>query len=286
LPEEHRTRLVSLVDQVQRQSEHRQQEAAAIATIKPVSAKGSVEELSKQVVLVESVSLDISTVRQLAEEKLSAIRNELSRLESYREGIPARLSAVQDLRSLDGLQSDILRHVNLYEGSAFASQVEGFLEQCKLLKTFLESVERLRREPIIAPVEAQERMSELNRLAQDHRSQLGNGQDSLISKAIVEIEEQVTKQRIAATRWLEECEETLAGAQGLDALLKRLRSAPAFLSDDERPRLERAFAETSARIDDDQVLRVLVNFEQISNPHKRVECLDRIKALLERDLTT
>ena len=286
LPEEQRSRLESLIDQVRRQSEHRQQEAAAIATIKSVSAKGSVEELSKQVVLVESVPLDISSVGQLAEEKLSAIRNELNRLESYREGIPARLSAVRDLRSLDGLQSDILRHVNLYEGSAFASQVEGFLEQCRLLKTFLESVERLRRDPIISPVEAQERMSELNRLAQDHRSQLGNGQDSLISKAIVEIEEQVTKQRVAATRWLEECEETLAGAQDLDALLKRLRSAPAFLSDDERPRLARAFAETSARIDDDQVLRVLVNFEQISNPHKRVECLDRIKALLERDLTT
>ena len=285
LPEEQRSRLESLIEQVRRQGEHRQHEAAAIATIKSVSAKGSVEELGKQLALVESVSLDMTSVQQLAQEKLSAIRNELSKLESYREGIPARLSAIRDLRSLDGIQSDILRHVNLYEGSAFASQVEGYLKQCKLLKTLLESVEHLRRVPIISPVEAQERMSELNRLAQDHRSQLGNGQDALISEAIVEIEEQVTKQRVAAARWLEECEETLAGGQDLGALLKRLRSAPAFLSDDERPQLAKAFAETSARIDDDQVLRVLVNFEQISNPLKRVECLDRIKALLERDST-
>jgi hypothetical protein len=286
LPEGQRPRLESLTDMVRLRTEQRQQEAAVIGTLKSVSAKGSVEELGKQLVFVESVSVDTVSGKELVQQKLAAIRSELHRLEMYRLGIPARLSAVLNLRSLDEIQSDILRHVNLYEGSAFAPEIEDALERCKQLKSFFESLDRLRNMPVVAPLDAQELISGLRHLANDYGSQLADAQGSLISEAIIDIEEQVRRQMAAATRWLAECEADLASGQHLDALLKRLQTAPAFLSDNEKPRLSQILQEATSRIDDDQVLRVLVNFEQISNPMKRVECLDRIKALLERDSTT
>jgi len=123
-------------------------------------------------------------------------------------------------------------------------------------------------------------------VAHDYGPQLTNAQESLISEAVADIEEQVGRQMASAARWIAECEVDLASGERLDALLKRLQATPAFLSDNEKPRLAQLLKETTLRIDDDQVLRVLVSFEQISNPIKRVECLDRIKALLEQDSTT
>jgi hypothetical protein len=286
LPEDQRPRLEALANTVRSQTEQRQQEATVIGTLKSVSAKGSVEELGKQLALVESASVVTDPAKELVQQKLSAIQSELHRLEVYRLDIPTRLSAVLNLRSLDEIQSDILRHVNLYEGSAFAPEIENALERCKQLRSFFQSLDRLRNGSIVTPLDAQELVSGLRRVAHDYGPQLTNAQESLISEAVADIEEQVGRQMASAARWIAECEVDLASGERLDALLKRLQATPAFLSDNEKPRLAQLLKETTLRIDDDQVLRVLVSFEQISNPIKRVECLDRIKALLEQDSTT
>ena len=286
LPKDQRPRLEALTNTVRSQTEQRQQEATVIGTLKSVSAKGSVEELGKQLALVESASVVTDPAKELVQQKLSAIQSELHRLEVYRLDIPTRLSAVLNLRSLDEIQSDILRHVNLYEGSAFAPEIENALERCKQLRSFFQSLDRLRNGSIVTPLDAQELVSGLRRVAHDYGPQLTNAQESLISEAVADIEEQVGRQMASAARWIAECEVDLASGERLDALLKRLQATPAFLSDNEKPRLAQLLKETTLRIDDDQVLRVLVSFEQISNPIKRVECLDRIKALLEQDSTT
>lgn len=74
-------------------------------------------------------------------------------------------------------------------------------------------------------------------------------------------------------------------SKDLDELTKKLQSAPIFLPRIQMQRLAELRSETLRKIDDDQVLRVIVQFEQISDLSKRVECLDRMKALLEREPT-
>jgi len=103
------------------------QEAAVIRTLKSVSAKGSVEELGKQLALVESASVVTDPQRSWCDKSYPQYKVKLRRLEVYRLDIPTRLSAVLNLRSLDEIQSDILRHVNLYEGTAFAPEIENAL---------------------------------------------------------------------------------------------------------------------------------------------------------------
>ena len=158
LPQADRLRLETLVNQVTERGELRRQEAGAIATIRSVSAKGSLSELDHQLTLVESSSIDVPSVQAAAKEKLLAIRQEIDRIEGFRTKMAEGVRAANDLRSLEVVQSDILRHATLFDGSVHAAELEASLAQCKLLREFLESIDRLSRDAVSSPETANERI--------------------------------------------------------------------------------------------------------------------------------
>jgi hypothetical protein len=154
----------------------------------------------------------------------------MERLEAFRGNIAERIAAVGDLRSLESLQSDILRHVSLFEGSPHAAELENSLTQCELLKRFFESINRQGGGSVMSPKDAKEKTDELSRLGGEYGSQISREQESVLSAAIANIVQLVHKQEQSASEWLNECEKSFESNKDLDELTKRLQSAPIFLS--------------------------------------------------------
>ena len=283
LPEEERPRLESVDQEVRQRVESRRQEAATAATLRSVAVKGNLVELHNQIAMIEALSVPTAALQQLAQGKLAAIRLEVKRLKDFTAGIAERVADARDVRSLENVEPDILRHLNLFDGTDEAFALQRSLEHCKELREVLNSVERYRRSVVRTPADARELVDHLFSLSREYGSRLSAVQETVVSNARAEIAEQVAKESEAAAKWLGDCEKALGDGQDLDELAQRLKSPPPFLPEHSQCHLVELAKETSRRIDDDQVLRVVAHFKAITDAAKRSECLDRLKALLEEE---
>ncbi len=283
LPDQQQSRLESLVEQVKRCTESKQLEAAALAALTTVSTKGSLSELNKQVAAVESLSVPTDIVRKQVQDKISALRQEVSRLQQFQAGIAARLDSVRDTRSLQPVQSDILRNQNLFEGSEEAAQLQQSLERSNRLKEFFETIESKRPETLRTPKEAAQRIEELKALASGYQSQLSTVQGDIVASAIEDVRQEAERQSKSAVVWLEQCERSIQEGANPEDVAERLRTPPAFLPSDTKLRLASIVQQNKRRIDDNQTLQVVIHFKQISDVSKRIECLNQLKALVDEN---
>jgi hypothetical protein len=97
---------LSTLDGAKTAIENKQQDENAIAILRSIEGKGALTKLNELIARIKGMSLVSALPKQLAEEKMNALAAEVERLVSLATGIPARLSAVRDLRSLDEVQSD------------------------------------------------------------------------------------------------------------------------------------------------------------------------------------
>ncbi len=261
--------------------ERRQRDETFLAVLQSIDLKGGVTQLNKEIATIVGMAFSTEVAKKIAADKLNALRREVQRLEDFRTGIPKRLADARDIRSVEDVQSDILRHLNLFEDSDGAVELQDSLERCKHLREFFETVEVHRRSVIRTPSDARHLIEQLQSLPHEYASRLSAVQETVVSKAIAEIEEQVAKQSNAAVEWLSECEKALNEGKNLDELAGRLKLPPPFLPEDKNLLLTELAKEAGRRIDDDQVLQVVVHFKLITDAPKRIECLDRLKALID-----
>ena len=281
LPEAQQPRLEAVTQNVKRKLESKQQEAASVATLKAIAVKGNLVDLNKQIAMIDALVAPTDAVQRLAHEKLSVLRREVKRLEDFQAGVPQRLGDARDVRSVENVQSDILRHLNLFEGSDGAIELQNCLERCKQLREFFDTVETHRRGVIQTPSDARRLVEQLQGVSREYASRLGTGQETVVSNAIAEIDGQAAKQSEAAIEWLTKCEKALNEGKNLDELATKLKSPPVFLPEDKHIVLAKVAKETGRRIDDDQVLQVVMHFKLITDALKRVECLDRLRHLID-----
>ena len=229
---------LSFLEQAKNAIERRQEDEKAVDVLRSIEGKGGLMQLLEQVASIEGMTCSSVDVKQLAKKKIDTLRGEIGRLQSFVGGLAKRISAANDLRSLEVVQSDILRHATLFDGSVHAAELEASLAQCKLLREFLESIDRLSRDAVSSPETANERIGELERLSQEYESRLSTEQETVLVQAVSKIKDQVREKEQTASRWLERCEKRFEDNDNLDELARNLHATPEFLPQADRLRLE------------------------------------------------
>jgi hypothetical protein len=281
LPEGQRERLQLLIKGVEQQVQIRQQEATALGTLRSISTKGALAELEAQRAMVDSIIVPTAEVRQLRETKLAAIDQEIEKLQAFTRDLPNRLAAVVTVRAAEDLQSDILRHIGAFEHSVHEKTLGVILDDCRRIRTVLDSLEYQRTRPLNTPAEADERIHVLNSLLTEHPGLLSSLQVSAINDALTTISNDIGNRENEAVRWLAQIETGLANGEDFYAVAEKLSNPPPFLPDDQKIRLNQVTAEINRRIDDDQVQNVVFQFKKITDFIKRMECFNQIQALVE-----
>jgi hypothetical protein len=243
------TRLQELLDETKRRQQSLQQEAASLAALGAIVARGSVVDIQRQVDVVAGLPAPTAKIRQNIEAKLVDLSRELSRLQEYKDSIPVKLDTVRDLRSLDETQSDLLRHLDLFEGTPSAAELQQQLDRCRQLKQFFNAVESCRRRTIVTPDDVQEVREQLNNLAADPGCTLSPLQLATTADISTYLESEAEKRSRDALRWLENCETAASTGRKDEELLATLRTPPPFLAEEERPRVEAIRLELAKRAD-------------------------------------
>ena len=281
LPEILKARLQALTELLKQHSDTKQAEASALSTLRAISAKGGLAELRKQLSVVESLGVSTDAVGEQAQQKIVALHEEMSRLGSLEKKISERLNAATDLRSLEQVRSDILRHQTLFDESDAADRVQSELDRSTRLKKFFESLDAVSRGPIGTPDEGLGRIQEINAISANFRDSLTAAQIAAAARALGVVEEEIEKKAKAAIEWLEARENDLTDSVDPEVLAHQLERDPVFLPVRLRLRLLQVIEKNNQRIDDDQILSVVVHFKKIADTEKRQRCLQQLKILMD-----
>jgi hypothetical protein len=217
--------------------ERGKQEEAAVGVLRAAAVRGSLAQLRSQITELERLPLYSDDVRRLAQEKAAAIRTEIERLQAFQSGVRDRLACTLDAQTVEGVQSELFRHLSLFDGSEEAADLQACLRDCKRLRQFFDAVDSHRRAPIQTPADARQRLEHLNSLRAEYASSLAPDQMTVVTDAVAKIERQIAKESQAAVTWLAECERVLGTGAKLVDLAARVKSPPPFLPGEQQPRL-------------------------------------------------
>ncbi len=279
------SRLHALIEAVKQHTESKQLESATLSTLRAVSTRGSLADLRQHLGVVSGLPIPTDTVREEIERKVHAIQQEISRLEEYEKRLAERLDAATNLRQIELVQSDILRHQSLFDESDAADRVQSALNRSARLKKFFESLDAVSSGPIGTPDEGLGRIQELNAISASFRDSLAATQIDAAARCLSLVEQEIEKKVNAAIEWLEACEKDLMDSVDPEVLADRTKRDLVFLPVQLKPRLSQVIEKNNRRIDDDQILSVVVHFKKIVDPQKRQQCLQQIKSLMDESGT-
>jgi len=248
LPEALRDRLESLILRAKQEQEERRQEATSLAALGAVSTKGTMGELRRQIAVVQGLPAPSERVLLLVDKKLSELNSEVQRLREFKDRVPSRLDGIRDLTALNEVQSDLLRHVDQFEGTPEAAELSREVARSQQMRRFFEALESLRREPIRMPDDACGLQDRLHKLTTDTEFVLSAAQQTVVAEVKREIEDQVVRQSKSALQWFEDCERAAGTAVNEENLLSKLRTPPAFLVEVDRQRVEMLVSDLTQRL--------------------------------------
>ena len=171
----------------------------------------------------------------------------------------------------------------MYEGSDGAPELQRAIERCDELKEFFRAVDDCRREPLRTPEDVNNVIQLLNALDEKNTSTVSDTQRSEVLSAVDKIRQRVAAEEKKAIDWLEDLERAEKSGTDPVKLANSLKCPPSFLPEGSADRLVMLTRQVNVRIDEDQILVVVTDFEKIKDISKRRACLDRLTTLMERD---
>jgi hypothetical protein len=257
-------------------------EAASLATLSAISLKGTLSELRGRIATVESLGAPTVPIQEQIDRKLSDLRSELRKLTDLSREISRRLDSACSATSVEEVQTDILRNVNLYDETSERLELENSLDRCKYLRQLFEMVASCSTtDTIRTPADAKAATEKLEGLNAAEEIRISSQHRLVLSAAIRTVENYVAAQADEAVKWVSECERKAAEGSDVAELNELLKSPRPFLPDAGRLRLEELIKQTSRRIDEDEVSLVLMHFRKIHDAPKRTECLNRLRAMVD-----
>jgi hypothetical protein len=239
LPGDQLPRLEAIRALVHKRVEALQQESAVSATLKNMVARGSVERLRSQIKIVEGLESPTEAIRVARGTKLSELRDEIARLETWLRDIPSRLDAALDLQNVEQIQGELLRNQNLFEGAPEADELQARLSRCGRLRSYFGLIEEYGKRDLLTPTAADQAIADLNLLLVSYEMDLSEAHNRAVKAAIERVVAEVNDRTRKAENWLHESEQQANRGFEIDNLAKRLLSPPTFLPSEQRVRVEK-----------------------------------------------
>lgn len=271
--------------------EEEHKDASALEVLEAISTKGDLSSLRLNRQRIDGLEFHGTQAKDIAGVKIDAIRAEIADLEAFAQALPERLDSLTRLDAIRSLKEEILRRRDTFEGSSEQDEVEHALERCSVLEGFFGELGKVQGVNPETPEKTDELLRSLDDLAADYGSTLSSAQDAVLHRVEDTLKQEATKQRQQAMTWLENREEDLdrlkddsqGGINGshLEELMERLEKPPAFLLPEAQGRYTRCSQEVLQLADQDKVGQVERHFKQIADRQKRLECLERLRQLVE-----
>lgn len=268
--------------------ERGQKDEGALGILQAIPTKGPLSALRENRQTVANLVFQGAEAKQEAQAKTEAIRAEISRLESFAQGLAGRLSTLTRRDAVQTLKEDILRHRDFFEGTEEQSSVEQALEQCKVLESYFADLSKATNTSSKTPDEVEEQLSNLGYLETEYAETLSSAQLDVLHEAEKDIRQEAAKREEQALSWLDSLERDLErldnngqnDGEKVEKLLGRVEAPPPFLPSKAQERLNGCEQGVRQLVNRDLTLQVELHFKRITTRSKQEECLERLRQLI------
>lgn len=268
--------------------ERGQRDEGALGILRAIPTKGPLSALRENRQTIANLVFQGAEAKQEAQAKAEAIRAEISRLESFAQGLAERLSTLTQRAEVQALKEDITRHRDFFDGTEEQRDVEQALERCKVLESYFADLSKATNTSPKTPDEVEEQLRNLGRLETEYAETLSSAQLDVLHEAEKDVRQEAAKREEQALSWLDSLERDLERLSNnshndgdkVEKLLGRVEAPPPFLPLDARERLDGCEQGVRQLVDRDQTLQVELHFKRITTRRKQEECLERLRQLL------
>jgi hypothetical protein len=257
------------------------QEARIQSAVKAMNPNASLKDLyGSRDILLDISGVSSETLR-LRDQQLTAINNEITKLEGFAENAKKQLDKVGGVEDFEKFRQILHNLEWRYEGTPHKEVVQKLNARVNELRLFYDDLIQLSKRRADTPDEAGETKRLLNSLGRKYIDVIGDDQRSLIEKAQSYIDENVKKRELSAINWLEELEAQQITVVNLPQFRNFLENPPVFLPEKEKKRVDVLKQQVDKRLDDNVVEQIMSFFMRIKDENLRKKCLTRLQEIMK-----
>jgi Uncharacterized protein involved in chromosome partitioning len=210
-----------------------------------------------------------------------AVQCALSDLETFAEGMTARLDAIDTPAALEVFRAQLNRQASRYDGSPEEALLAAATERAEGIAGAFAALQRASVPTVTSPEEADALIRGLEEARIQFTPHFSPPQADLFAKAVARVRSLSDGEAQRAIAALEELERRAAADHtNLSDLQRRLEVPLPFLPENQRPRLVALRAQIRERIDADEIEAIVARFLALSSPEHRQHCLARLQSLV------
>ena len=229
------------------------------------------------------VGLSEATMK-LRDERLQAIRQQISQLESKVSALNGRIDDLIDMATLRRERDAILRAADRYDDTPYAATVTQALQRIEALQQYLLELATVQTSidgNLRDQSDVQYLRQQIYELRTKYGMQLTARQLQGLDDAVLGLNAYVETQTNTALVWLQEREAEYNTATSAVLQKKRLQNMPAFLPRDKKHELDELISNVQKKIDADIVMSIEQKFLEITDFGQRRICIQRLEQLLQ-----
>jgi hypothetical protein len=285
VPENVNVALLALRATVQGKLEAQQAEEATLRAINSLSAQVPMLELEKNVALLEAITDPSEKVALRVTAKRKEITDQIVALNSFADGLAARIDSVQDASGIRKLEREIYGRVASFVGHATnETKLVAATGRCTQLAEFFTTISRLIAKSIDNPQELDAIFKECNAVRQQYSATVSQQQSELIGQIEAAKRKDAEAKGQTAVAWLEEmAAEWNNDSSNPAGFIQKLRETPVFLPEGARVTLLALRGAVQAKLEANEEEWIVSRFQAVTDKSRRQKLLKRLQDLLSHD---
>ncbi|WP_026370535.1 hypothetical protein [Kallotenue papyrolyticum] len=280
---EHVRQSLAKLDKRKKEIEQRRQDQQALQQLRMLPERAPLSDLERALQIIDGLTIVSDEAQRERDTKRQRIAAMCDRLRALPMQAEQQLIQARRVAEVERVRDELLTHLSWLEGEPLQA-AQQVLARCTTLAALLQTVEQRATRPWQTYEEAQSVRADLAALLARDDAVLAPAQREEVEQTLRQLDERIQKRRDEAHAWLERCLERERHREAAATLLDEVERATglrSFLSPQDQQRCEELGERLRQRLDQDQVERVIGEFQKISSLQQRRVCLQRLVQIVK-----
>lgn len=271
------------LDKRKKEIEQRRQDQQALQQLRMLPERAPLSELERALQIIDGLTIVSDEAQRERDTKRQQIAAMCDRLRALPMQAEQQLIQARRVAEVERVRDELRTHLTWLDGEPLQA-AQQVLARCTTLVALLQTVEQRATRPWQTYEEAQSVRADLAALLARDDAVLAPAQREEVEQTLRQLDERIQKRRDEAHAWLERCLERERHREAAATLLDEVERATglrSFLSPQDQQRCKELGERLRQRLDQDQVERVIGEFQKISSLQQRRVCLQRLVQIVK-----
>jgi hypothetical protein len=261
------------------QLEQAQNEKPIIAEINSMAASAGLADLYQYQEKLDNYKNLSPTTESLRQHKAAEIQTRIQQFEKLADELPQVVDRANSLSTIREQKDLLLRNLEQTRETRLYQKLLTIQQRAEQLEKFFEQLQAVEAMPKNSPEALSDIEAKISAIEEQCSSWLSPMQRHLLEQHRQQIKDLSHRETQKANEWLRNLELRYRERGNFSDLLETANHPPAFLSAEDRDRLEKVKQELKQAIDNDYLLKIENLFKQLP-PETRNACLQRLQKLV------